>query len=357
MKFGGKTLSSTEKIQLCSNKIISHLKDSFPIVVVSAMGNSTQQLHNLLSKISTKQNVCSDFILSTGEMISAGMLSSSIINNGYKSQPLAGWQIPIVTNQNYGNASLQNISTKNLSILIKDNIIPIITGFQGITSDNKITTLGSGSSDLTAVALASKFKCNCYIYKDVDGVFTCDPKSNPGQKINQLSYDNMQHASNHGAQVIHNKAVEYAKKNNVNVFINSAFNSSKGTLISHKSSRHNIITKQKAYLAILKEGQKIQNTHAFISYDNYWCLFSSEEEYSAYLNDKKTNTSQEKYIKITLIHPIPINKEKFINIIQKYSQIYSCMKYYSWICVKESQSVLLEKELHDQFVEPLNFCN
>ncbi len=351
MKFGGATLSTIPKIQFCANKIISKLDDYFPIVVVSAMGNTTHQLSDLISQITSNQNLSTDFILSTGEMLSAGFLSLCINKENHHAQPLSGWQIPIITNTQHGDATIEKVSTDNISQLIQQNIIPIITGFQGISTDNHITTLGKGASDLTAVSLAAAFDCDCYIYKNVDGVFTCDPEYQSSVKINKLSYENMQYASEHGAQVLFHKAVKYAKKHNVKIFVESAFNTSTGTTISNQPSKRNIITKQEAFLTILESGEQIQTSHSFISYDNKWCLFSSKGEYINYLNTSPNKPNQDiKYTKITLIHPNVINKEEFIRVAKQYSNIYSCMKYYSWICVENSKSSMLEEELHTKFI-------
>ncbi|WP_187440063.1 aspartate kinase [Candidatus Cytomitobacter primus] len=378
MKFGGSTLSDINKINNCANKIISKFNDYFPIVVVSAMGDTTQNLSNLISKITSQptslvdsanpimsqynqhansiksttiqSNIATDLILSTGEMVSAGMLSLSLNAKNYKSQPVCGWQMPMITNSNHGSAKIEKLSKNYINSLIQNQTIPIITGFQGVSPANNITTLGKEGSDLTAVALADQFNAHCYIYKSVDGVFTCDPNSNPGQKINQLSYDNMQIASEHGAQVIYHRAVKYAKKHNVKIFIQSAFTKANGTTISNSPSNQNIITKQRAFLTILNQNNPIPNGHAFISYDQKWCLFSNQKELQNYLEICDAKIQNPKHIKITLIHPQKIIKENFIQIAKKYSSIYSCMESYSWICVQSKHVKDLERELHIGFI-------
>ncbi|QEK38044.1 aspartate kinase [Candidatus Cytomitobacter indipagum] len=367
MKFGGATVADIDKIKHCIKKISPKFNEHSIIIVVSAMNDTTNQLRDLISQISSENecalekhsgnlnsikkysNIASDLILSSGETISAGVFSLCLQDCGYKSIPLCGWQLPIVTDDNYGDAEIQQISMKYIKELINQKTIPVVAGFQGISPSKNITTLGESSSDLTAVAIAAELNADCYIYKNVSGVFTCDPNSNSGKKIDSLSYENMEIASKHGAKVVCYKAVKYAKKHNVKIFVESAFQKESGTMISNNFSQKNIVTSQQAFIIPLENHDPIPSEHIFTF--GKWCIFSNQEEFENYALNNNKNISKQKYMKITLIHPSKIAKDHFLNIAKKYSEIYSCMDSYSWICIEKKYASNLEKDLHESFVK------
>lgn len=176
-----------------------------------------------------------DVLVSTGEQITIAKLCMCLQKLGYDAISYTGWQLPIITDNVFGDASIKKINTKKLKADLKNNKIAVIAGFQGIDKKGNITTLGRGGSDTTAVAIAAKIKAKkCDIYTDVDGVYTSDPKvSKDATKIENISYDEMLTMSNQGAKVLHNKCVKIGKKYNVPIYVKSTFdNESRGTLVS-----------------------------------------------------------------------------------------------------------------------------
>lgn len=186
-------------------------------------------------EISTKPNLRElDMLLSTGEQITISKLSIFLNSLGYKSISLAGWQVPIKTNDISNNANITSININRILKELEQNKIVIIAGFQGINNNNDITTLGRGGSDTTAVAIAAALKASrCDIFTDVDGVYEKDPKKNrDAKKIEKISYDDMLLLANSGAKVLHNKCVEIGKKFMIPIYVKSTFkNNSKGTFV------------------------------------------------------------------------------------------------------------------------------
>lgn len=227
IKFGGKSLASLDLIRSCAQMAIAH----FPtVVVVSAMGNTTDELKEKLEYFNCKENIINDFILSSGEQIAAGLFAAAINEMGRKSQPICGWQVPIKTK----SKDIIHIETEKLIQLINANYIPVVTGFQGINEDNTISTLLRGGSDITAVAIAAAMKADCYIYTDVDGVYLLNPKvhTKMNKKYSNISYERMLEMSLSGAKVLHPEAVRIAKENQVEIYVKSSFNNSAGTLVN-----------------------------------------------------------------------------------------------------------------------------
>lgn len=237
-KFGGSSVENTEKLfNICKHITKEYDNNNKVIVVVSAQGNTTDNLIKEAKKIDEKlENKRElDVLLSVGEQITISKLAMCLKKIGYDAISLTGWQIPIKTNNIYGNADIIKINLDRVIKELSSNKIVIIAGFQGINEESSdITTLGRGGSDTTAVAIAAALKADkCDIYKDVDGIYNLDPKTNNNAfKYDTISYDEMLNLSNNGAKVLHNKSVELAKKYKVPIHVKSIYNEqSRGTRI------------------------------------------------------------------------------------------------------------------------------
>ena len=235
IKFGGTSVGSIEKI-INSAKIIKkrHEEGNEIIVVVSAMSGTTNDLINRSKQISDNFSKSElDVLMSSGEQISSSLLAGAVIELGMKARSWLGWQIPIVTNDNHVSSQIKQIKTDEILNFISKKGIAIIAGFQGISKKNRITTLGRGGSDLSAVAIAKFFKTDsCEIYTDVDGVLTTDPSINKkAKKIDKISYEEMLEMSSLGAKVMQPMAVQTAMANNIPVQVRSAFSEKSGTQI------------------------------------------------------------------------------------------------------------------------------
>jgi len=234
-KFGGTSVGDPERIRRVANRIKSyHDKGYQLVVVVSAMGDTTDDLINLAAKISAnppKREM--DMLLSTGEQISVSLLAMALHEIHVPARSFTGGQVHIVTDGNFSNARIESIDTKRLTAELDKGQVCIVAGFQGIDQNQNITTLGRGGSDTTAVALAAALKAKeCEIYTDVDGVYTTDPnKVEKARKLDQISYDEMLELASLGAGVLHSRSVEFAKKYGVIIHVKSSFNYSEGTKV------------------------------------------------------------------------------------------------------------------------------
>lgn len=259
LKFGGSSLADNIKLNIVANKIIDfYNRNNKIIVVVSAQGKTTDNLikeANELSKDPDKREM--DVLLSTGEQVSIAKLAILLKELGYDTVSLTGWQAGIYTSDTNEEAKIEYINTGRIKDELEKNKIVIIAGFQGINNNKDITTLGRGGSDTTAVAIAAAIKADhCYIFSDVDGVYSTDPnKITDAKKIEELSYDEMLDLSNEGAKVLHNRCVEIAQKYNVLIETGSTFNNNIGTQINNKieeSSVKSIVKNDNLFLIILK---------------------------------------------------------------------------------------------------------
>ena len=235
IKFGGTSVGSIEKI-INSAKIIKkrYEEGNEVIVVVSAMSGTTNDLINRSKQISDNFNKSElDVLMSSGEQISSSLLAGAVIELGMKARSWLGWQIPIVTNDNHVSSQIKQIKTDEILNFISQKGVAVIAGFQGISKKNRITTLGRGGSDLSAVAIAKFFKTDsCEIYTDVDGVLTTDPSINEkAKKIDKISYEEMLEMSSLGAKVMQPAAVQTAMTNNIPVHVRSVFSGKFGTKI------------------------------------------------------------------------------------------------------------------------------
>lgn len=240
-KFGGTSVGSVERIQNVAKRIIQEVDaGNEVVVVVSAMGKTTDELVKLATDISqnpSKREM--DMLLTTGEQITIALLTMALHQEGYKAQSLTGWQAGIQTEDTFSNARILDIDSKRISSLLKDGFIVVVAGFQGIIPETKdIATLGRGGSDTTAVALAAALNADrCDIYTDVTGVYTTDPRVvNSARKLPSISYDEMLEMANLGAGVLHPRAVEFAKNYNITLEVRSSMSEERGTLVEEEVS-------------------------------------------------------------------------------------------------------------------------
>jgi len=243
IKFGGTSVGSIEKI-INAAKIIKKRQEQGNeiIVVVSAMSGATNDLINRSKKISENFNKSElDVLMSSGEQISSSLLAGALIELDIKARSWMGWQIPIITNDNHASSQIIKIKTNEILNFISKKGVAVIAGFQGISKESRITTLGRGGSDLSAVAIAKFFQTDsCEIYTDVEGVLTTDPAVNEkAKKINKISYEEMLEMSSLGAKVMQPSAVQTAMANNVTVHVRSTFSEKPGTkIVSEDEADH-----------------------------------------------------------------------------------------------------------------------
>lgn len=227
LKFGGSSVADPDRIRNVARIAISEkMKGKSVIVVVSAMGKTTDGLLKLASEVTVAPSAREiDMLLTTGEQISISMLAMAIQEMGHNAKSLTGWQVGIKTDDDHRRAKITHVRDKVMRDELEKGNILIVAGFQGISEDGEVTTLGRGGSDLTAVALAAALKAECDIYTDVDGVYTCDPRIVPdARKMERISYDEMLELASLGAKVLHSRCVEVAKKFNVPIQVRSSFN-------------------------------------------------------------------------------------------------------------------------------------
>ncbi len=259
LKFGGSSVADNIKLNIVANKIIDfYNKKNKVIVVASAQGKTTDNLIKEVKELSydpDKREM--DMLLSTGEQISVSKLAILLNRLGYPAVSLTGWQAGIYTSEANQEAKIEYINTKRIQKELDDGKIVLVAGFQGISDKKDITTLGRGGSDTTAVAIAAAIKADhCYIFSDVDGVYSTDPnKIADAKKIQELSYTEMLDLSNEGAKVLHNRCVEIAQKYNVLIETGSTFNNNIGTQINNKieeSAVKSIVKNDNLFLITLK---------------------------------------------------------------------------------------------------------
>ena len=259
LKFGGSSLADNIKLNIVANKIIDfYNRNNKVIVVVSAQGKTTDNLIKEAKELAYEPNKREmDTLLSTGEQISIAKLAILLNRLGYNAISLTGWQAGIYTSEDNGEAKVEYINTERIISELEKNNIVIIAGFQGISDKKDITTFGRGGSDTTAVAVAAAINADhCYIFSDVDGVYSTDPNKIPdAKKIEELSYTEMLDLSNEGAKVLHNRCVEIAQKYNVLIETGSTFNNNIGTQINEKieeSIVKSIVKNDELFLITLK---------------------------------------------------------------------------------------------------------
>ncbi|MBC1802620.1 aspartate kinase [Listeria booriae] len=243
LKFGGTSVGTIEKIRKTADQAIREFKKGNQVVVVvSAMGKSTDRLVDMALEISdnpSKREM--DMLLSTGEQVTISLLSMALHEQNYEAVSYTGWQAGITTEPIASNARILDIDTETIQDALTQGKIVIVAGFQGISADREITTLGRGGSDTTAVALAAALEADkCSICTDVVGVFTTDPRYiKNARKLNQVTYDEMLELANLGAGVLHPRAVEYAKNYRIPLEVRASHEDEAGTMIEEEMTMEN----------------------------------------------------------------------------------------------------------------------
>lgn len=234
-KFGGTSVANAERIQNVARIITdTYRAGSSVVAVLSAQGDTTDDLIAKAMEINPRASKREmDMLLSTGEQISCALCAMAIEAMGFPVVSLTGWQAGMKTNKTYGSARIKSIDTERIVSELGRNTIVIVTGFQGLNKYEDITTLGRGGSDTSAVALAAALKADlCQIYTDVEGVYTADPRRVTGaRKLDEITYDEMLELASLGAQVLHNRSVEMAKKYQVKLEVLSSFANKPGTKV------------------------------------------------------------------------------------------------------------------------------
>ncbi len=239
-KFGGTSVADASRIHLAARRAIRALLDGNQVVlVVSAMGHTTDRLVELAAQVSRRPSKREmDMLLATGEQVSIALMAMAIHEAGYEAISLTGAQVGMLTDSEHTRARIQSIDTPRIHKLLDQGKIVIVAGFQGVDRDFNITTLGRGGSDTTAVALAAALQAKvCEIYTDVDGVYTTDPRLVPeARKLDVISYDEMLEMASLGAGVMHGRSIELGMKFNVPIHVRSSFTDTPGTMIMSETA-------------------------------------------------------------------------------------------------------------------------
>jgi len=234
-KFGGSSMANVKRIQNVAKRVVRYKKKGHDlVVVVSALGDTTDELIELANRINSEPSEREmDMLLSTGEQISVALLAMAIHKLGCEAISFTGSQVGIITDTSHTRARILKINTDKIKEELNKGKIVIVAGFQGVTLNQDITTLGRGGSDLTAVALAKELRADeCQIYTDVEGIYTTDPRIEPkAQKISAITYDEMLEMASLGAQVMQSRSIEVAKKFDVPIHVRSSFSKKRGTMI------------------------------------------------------------------------------------------------------------------------------
>lgn len=237
-KFGGTSVANLDCMKKVREKVLAGLgRGCKMVVILSARAGETNKLLALADEWSkTPDKAESDALVATGEQVSVALFSMLMKDAGVKARSFLGHQIPIVTNDDFGNARIQSIDSAKLYKALEDYDVLVVAGFQGCTADGRVTTLGRGGSDTSAVAVAAALgSAECEIYTDVEGVYTTDPNiCSNARKMNRVSYDEMLEMASMGAKVLHIRSVEFAKKYKVPVRVRSTFSNAPGTLVTQE---------------------------------------------------------------------------------------------------------------------------
>ncbi|WP_216828867.1 aspartate kinase [Alkalihalobacterium elongatum] len=251
-KYGGTSVGSVEKIEHVAGRVAKTVEQGHQVVVVvSAMGKTTDQLVKLATEISDKPSKREmDMLLTTGEQVTISLLAMALQKRGLGATSFTGWQAGIVTEDSHSNARILDIQTDRIVAQLSLGNVVIVAGFQGVSQAGEITTLGRGGSDTTAVALAAALNAErCDIYTDVTGVYTTDPRFiKEARKLHSISYDEMLEMANLGAGVLHPRAVEFAKNYQVKLMVASSMVEEVGTLIEEEvSMEQNLVVRGIAF--------------------------------------------------------------------------------------------------------------
>ena len=261
LKFGGSSIADNEKLKIVAEKIINlYNKNNNIVVILSAQGKMTDKLISEAFELSKKtKDREMDMLLSAGEQISIAKLSILLNQMGYEAISLTGWQAGILTNNTNQNAMIENIDTTRILKELSKRKIVIIAGFQGYNENLDITTLGRGGSDTTAVAVAAALNAKeCYIFSDVDGVYTADSnKIENAKKLSALSYEEMIEISSEGAKVLHGRCAEIGQKFKIPIITKSTFNNKAGTIITdiiEENTIKSVVQKDISRISIIGNG-------------------------------------------------------------------------------------------------------
>ena len=240
LKFGGTSVGTTEKIKKVADIIISYRKKNYKVIVISSsMSGANNDLILKSKKISENFSDAEyDVLVSSGEQVACSLIAGRLIHKGFKSRSWLSWQIPILTENFHKNSRIIKINKIKILSYLKKGGIPIITGFQGINNFERITTIGRGGSDASAIMMAKFFKADkCIIYTDVEGVYTTDPnKLKRAKKIKVISYEEMLEMASLGAKVMQPVSIQDARLNRIDIEVKSSFVKKSGTLITKKSN-------------------------------------------------------------------------------------------------------------------------
>ncbi|MBT6754638.1 MAG: aspartate kinase, partial [Gammaproteobacteria bacterium] len=236
LKFGGTSVGNIDRIKNVARIIASYKKKKFGVIVVSsAISGSTNKLIKKTKELSNNFDPAEyDVLLSSGEQASCALIAGRLKHLGFKTRSWMSWQLPIITEGPYNSSRINKINKNKISNYIRSGGIPIITGFQGINLENRVTTLGRGGTDSSAIMLAKFFNAySCHVYTDVNGVYTTDPRNHhKAKKIDKISYDEMLEMASLGAKVMQPTSVQDAKINNISFSVKSSFTKNEGTLIT-----------------------------------------------------------------------------------------------------------------------------
>ncbi len=245
-KYGGSSLATPELIKKIAERVIATKDQGYDVVVVvSALGDTTDHLQDLADQISRKPAPRElDMLLSVGERISISLLAMAITDRGYPAISFTGSQVGIITSNDHTRARILEIKGDRIRHQLEKGKVVVVAGYQGVSLEKEITTLGRGGSDTTAIALAAALNAEkCEIMTDVDGVYTANPQDIPeAKKLNKVSYDEMLELSDAGAQVLKATAVEFAKRHNIKIEVGSSFTGEIGTIITNGNLDQNRVT-------------------------------------------------------------------------------------------------------------------
>lgn len=293
-KFGGTSVSTEDRREMVVDKVEAALKNGlFPVVVVSAIGRSgdsyaTDTLIKLVKSIDCEINPRElDLLMSCGEIISSVVMANTLKRRGHESVALTGAQAGIITDSNFGDAEVLRVDSQNILKYIERNIIPVITGFQGVNENGDITTLGRGGSDVSGAIIGEALNAEAIeIYTDVEGVMTADPRIVPDARVmNTIFYNEIFQMAEYGAKVIHPRAVEIAMRSNIPLVIKNTMTDSPGTLITNcdRSRKYRLDKKEKIITAVAQIGNRTQvkiflnrETNGYESDDFLFSLIAAE---------------------------------------------------------------------------------
>jgi aspartate kinase len=261
LKFGGTSVGSIDRIKKVTKIILNYRRKRNRVIVVSsAMSGVTNDLIKKSELISNNFDKAEyDVLISTGEQVACALIAGRLNHHGFKARTWMSWQIPIATDGPYASARIHKVFTKNLLKYLKSGGIPVVTGFQGINNYSRLTTLGRGGSDASAIMIAKFLKADeCIIYTDVDGVYTTDPKIHKkAKKIKQIEYDEMLEMASLGSKVMQPTSVQDAKLNNIDISVKSSFINKPGTLITKSFNKKELSNQIITGISSTKNDSKI----------------------------------------------------------------------------------------------------